>query len=44
MTLEKPGDDTITYTLGNLDIERHITVKDKMDPVLRLKGKRPLER
>lgn len=38
LNLEKPGTYTITYTLGNLDAERHITVKSKMDPVLKLKG------
>ena len=42
LNLEKPGDYTIIYTLGNLDIERYITVKNKMDPVLKLKGKDPL--
>lgn len=43
LNLEKSGSYTIVYTLGNLDVERHITVKDKMNPILELEGEKTLE-
>lgn len=39
LNVEKPGNYTITYSLDNLSVQRRIVVGNKMDPMLKLKGK-----
>lgn len=43
LDLQTPGKYTTTYTCGNLQVRRDITVKEEMDPVLRLEGKKKVK-
>ena len=41
--LQTPGTYTLVYSIGDLSVERRITVGTKMDPVLELEGEDPLQ-
>lgn len=42
LNLQEPGTYTITYSLGDLSVQRQITVGGKMNPSLKLEGEDPL--